>query len=122
MLAKSFSDEYSNKSWVDTLRKNFPYDKALMQHLDTVEERSKGYETHIQLLQEIRNKLKETKGELYYYNKVGKRASMGGTQVGVEDEEGWLILANGKVETNYIVGSGVEDEDWLRSKGIKIHY
>lgn len=109
IIARHVSEYNINQAWIKDLRAKFPYDEQLMRHLDEAQERSKGYEAQIQLLYEIRDQLNKTKGELYHYIKIESVAS--GLKSKPASEEGWLILANGAVKTNYVLAAEVTDEE-----------
>lgn len=109
IIARRVSEYSINQTWIKVLRAKFPEDKALMQHLDRVQERSKGYQAQIQFLRQIKDELNKTKGELYQYIKSERTPSGWKNQTG--GEEGWLILANGQIKTNYVIATEVTNTE-----------
>lgn len=65
-------------------------------------------------------RLEQSRGELYYYHLLGKKGLVdAGNRPAVEDEEGWLILSNGKIFKKYVAGNGVVSENAMKEQGLK---
>ena len=106
-IARFFSEDNLRKFHIKVLRQSFSEDKALMAYVNRYEERIKSYEEDLRFLNRIREDLKVSEGELYDYSLFGKRGVMSDGAIGIECEEGLLILSHGKVFKKYTdMGSG----------------
>ncbi len=129
MIDAEDENDFIIKSWPEALRKKFPNDKELMAYLDLRQKRleelhkksESRHETFADSLDDMRDNLERSGGELYYYKILGKKCVMDNGQPGIEGvEEGWLILTKGSILKKYVAAyGGIESEDWLKIEGIK---
>lgn len=126
MMEEDRMREIGPASLINTMRKKFPQNQELMAYLNGVEERRKiGYKAGIPILEGIEKDLKNSGGELYEYKILGKKSDMGDGTVGVDVENGFLILSKGKVFKKYTSVDednppGRESESYLKDQGLKV--
>lgn len=121
MLQAEFLKYSSQENWIKVMTNNFAKDGELLTYLDGVAKRTeRSHMDRIQLLQSVERELEQSGGELYDYKILGKKGDMGGGQIGVAVEEGWIIISKGVVFKTYILAyGGLTDEKWLKLQGLK---
>jgi len=94
-----------------TLKKRFPDNRELSAYLDEIgNQRKEPTLQQIKVLKDVKEDVVRSRGELYSYRIVKGRAHFENGQPGLNVEEGWVVLAKGKVYKKYILATGIEDE------------
>lgn len=96
-------NRFGNPGVFDAIKMEFPNDQKLVAYLDQVEKRyHKVFTDQDSYYGKMQSALKRSHGELYQYVKeLGIQSPGEGKQAKLRYEDGWLILANGKIYGKY---------------------
>jgi hypothetical protein len=94
-----------------SLRKRFPDNKELLTYLDKFsDERKTPSEEWLKTLKDIQADVVQSHGVLYSYRIVKEKAVFEDGGAGRMVEEGWVVIAKGKIYKKYILATGIEAE------------
>lgn len=96
-------ERFGNPGVFDAIKEKFPNNQELVAYADQVEKRyQKVYVSKANYYEIIQSALKKSHGELYdYVKELGIQSPGEGKQAKLRYENGWLILAHGKIYGKY---------------------